>query len=255
MGNKSKNTAISVSNVFKSFIVGDQEIKVLKDITFSIDKGDFVIILGPSGCGKSTLLHLILGLEPPTSGEIKLLDFNITANTDPDDCARFRKDNVGIVYQQSNWIKSHNVRENVAFPLLLRGYGKNEALNESIKMLKMVDMLNWSDYVPTELSSGQQQRVALARAMINNPEIIFADEPTGNLDFEAGQKMMQLFLDLNQKYGKTVVMVTHDLEYLSFAKSALRMFDGKLVSIVRGDEKRTLEKSIRLKKSNVNETV
>ena len=237
--------AISVKDVRKSFRVGDQDIEVLKGITFSIKKGDFVIIYGPSGCGKSTLLHIILGLEPPSEGTIKVMDFKITNQTIEDDSAEFRKNNIGIVYQQSHWVKSLSVRENVAFPLLLLGRNVNEALNRSIEMLELVGMLDWADYTPTELSSGQQQRIALARAMINDPDIIFADEPTGNLDYESGQKMMKLMHNLNTEETRTVIMVTHNLEYLSFANRSVRMFDGEISGEFTGEEVQELLQSIK----------
>lgn len=224
----STNSIISVENLNKSFHVGTQDILVLKHITFEVKRGDFTIIFGPSGCGKSTLLHTLLGLEPPTSGKVFLLNQNLYDATTEDDRTDFRKLHVGMVYQQPNWIKSLDVVNNVAFPLSLLGIDSKRRVDQATELLKLVDMDNWAHYHPAELSSGQQQRIALARALITDPELIIADEPTGNLDFESGQDLMKLLQKLNQDRDKTVIMVTHDLNYLSFAKTIIHMFDGQI---------------------------
>jgi len=267
------NSIIKVDHVSKSFPVGAQNVSVLKDISFEVEPSDFLIIFGPSGCGKSTLLHTILGLEEPTSGTVVFLGTNIygTQNTEQriegktkfkelnskfkvlsseDERSDFRKQHVGMVYQQPNWIRSLTVVENVAFPLLLLGQDKYQSLEKAQEILKTVEMLEWQNYIPTELSSGQQQRVALARALITNPEVIIADEPTGNLDYESGQELMQLLTTLNKTRNNTVVMVTHDLEYLNFAKTAVRMFDGKIIGSYKGKEKEKLMKEIKSKRGN-----
>lgn len=225
------HSLVEVKEIAKTFVVGGQEIPVLRGITFSIEQGDFCILVGPSGCGKSTLLHTILGLEQPTSGEIIFLGENIYHNTDEDYRSNFRKKHIGMIYQQPNWIKSMNVVENVAFPLILLGMEKEMASKRAMELLTEVNLASWANYMPTELSGGQQQRIALARGLANNPEIIIADEPTGNLDFQAGQNVMQLLSDLNVKQGKTVIMVTHDLEYLRYARKAVRLLDGKVLQI------------------------
>jgi len=267
------NSIIKVDHVSKSFHVGTQDVLVLKDISFEVKPLDFLIIFGPSGCGKSTLLHTILGLEEPTSGTVIFLGTIIygTQNTEQrteektkfkelnskfkvlsseDERSDFRKQHVGMVYQQPNWIRSLTVVENVAFPLLLLGQDKKESLEKARQMLKTVEMLEWQNYIPTELSSGQQQRVALARALITNPEVIIADEPTGNLDYESGQELMRLLTTLNKTRNNTIVMVTHDLEYLNFAKTAVRMFDGKIIGSYKGKEKEKLMKEIKSKRGN-----
>jgi len=245
-----QNTIISVQHVSKSFPVGAQNVSVLKDISFEVEPSDFLIIFGPSGCGKSTLLHTILGLEEPTSGRVYFLGKNLYDNFSEDDRSDFRKQHIGMVYQQPNWIRSLTVVENVAFPLLLLGQDKKESLEKARQMLKTVEMLEWQNYIPTELSSGQQQRVALARALITNPEVIIADEPTGNLDYESGQELMRLLTTLNKTRNNTIVMVTHDLEYLNFAKTAVRMFDGKIIGSYKGKEKEKLMKEIKSKRGN-----
>ena len=248
-------SVMDVRGLTKSFQVGDQEISVLKGIDLQIAANDFVIIFGPSGCGKSTLLYSILGLEVPTSGSVSILGEDLYANKDEDDRTEFRKRHIGMVYQQSNWVNSLTVVENVALPLILSGKSRVESLKAAWEMLAISHMSNWANYKPAELSSGQQQKVAVARALITNPEIIIADEPTGNLDFESGQSFIYLLADLNH-VGKTVVMVTHDLEYLRQAKTAVRMLDGKIVEIYDGKKGGTIDdKDFKYKKkvSNVEE--
>ncbi len=243
---------ISVDKVNKSFLIGSQQVEILKEITFNVNEGDFLVIFGPSGCGKSTLLHSLLGLEPPTSGKIDFLGTNLFTLPTEDDRADFRKQNIGMVYQQPNWIKSLTVVENVIFPLLLGGVSKETAQPRAEAMLSVVGMGEWAGYIPTELSSGQQQRVALARALIIDPRVIIADEPTGNLDFESGQNLMELLTRLNRE-GKTVIMVTHDLDYLKFAKTAIRMLDGRIVGSYSNHpgDKEELNAQIRSKRGDV----
>lgn len=194
-----------------------------------------MVIFGPSGCGKSTLLHVLLGLEPPTKGKVIFFGKDLYAGTSEDDRAQFRKEHIGTVYQQANWIKSLSVLENVAFPLMLVGENKLTSLERAFESLRLLKMDHWADYSPSELSGGQQQRAALARAMITQPDVIFADEPTGNLDFESGQNLMQLLRELNN-IGKTIVMVTHDMEYIKYAKSAVNLRDGRLEHVYRQEE-------------------
>jgi len=222
------NTIITVDHLFKSFQVGKQDVPILKDVTFRVDSGDFCIIFGPSGCGKSTLLHTILGLEAPTKGICLFLSQDFYNDMNEDQRSEFRKNHIGMVYQQPNWIKSLSVMENVAFPLILLGKSRVEAYEKAKTMLTLMDMSDWASYIPMDLSSGQQQKIALARALITDPEVVIADEPTGNLDFESGQELMQILVKLNKEQKKTILMVTHDLEYLKFAKTVIRMFDGTI---------------------------
>ncbi len=245
---------IKVQNVKKIFRVGTQEIEILKDISFEINKGDFAVISGPSGCGKSTTLHTILGLEVPTSGKVMFFDQDLYNNTNEDDRSIFRKRNIGMVYQQANWIKALNVRENVSFPLTLLGISKHEAFSKAIQVLTELGMANWAEYVPLELSSGQQQRVALARSLVNDPKVIVADEPTGNLDYKSGVEIMELLAKLNQEKQKTIIMVTHDLEYLKYSNKVVRIFDGTLDGVYTGDALQKLIGSVALKRGS-NDTV
>lgn len=246
---------IQIKNVSKSFHVGKQDVAILKNISFEVAMGDFLVIFGPSGCGKSTLLHTILGLEIPSSGSVTFLGKDLYADgqgmrANEDKRAEFRKQHVGMVYQQPNWIKSLTVLENTTFPLTLLGVNLIERTNKARAILKTVDMIDWFDYTPTELSSGQQQKVALARALVTNPEVIIADEPTGNLDFESGEELMTILTKLNQEQGKTIIMVTHDLEYLDFAKTSIRMFNGEIEAIYSESEKDKLLSDMKTKRWN-----
>jgi len=251
---KNQNTIIDIQNMSKSFKVGDQDIHILKNISFKVSEGSFLIIFGPSGCGKSTLLHTILGLEPPTEGKMLYSGIDIYESGEEDDRSDFRKNHLGMVYQQSNWIKSMTVKENVTFPLLLLGREKEDADLLALKLLADVGMENWADYIPTELSSGQQQRVAIARSLINDPKIIVADEPTGNLDYESGKTIMAYLQKLNQDQQKTILMVTHDLEYLRFANSAVQMLDGKVIRFYTATEVASLSKKVKSKRGiNLND--
>ena len=219
---------LRVEDVKMNFDVGDQVIEVLKGITLTINSGDFAVIFGPSGCGKSTLLHCILGMEIPSSGKV-IIDGTELSAMKEDEIVNFRKEKVGIVFQQSVWIKSLNVVENVSFPNILKGMKVEEAEKMAMDDLKEVKLGDWFNHHPSSLSSGQQQRVSLARALTLDPLIIVADEPTGNLDTVAGDELIALLSKLNKEEGKTIIMVTHDLEYLKVANKLFHMIDGVLV--------------------------
>lgn len=242
------NIAIEVRDIYKSFLVGTQDVPVLRGISFNIKEGDFLTIVGPSGCGKSTLLNTILGLEKPTKGKIDFFGVDLYENKTEDNRASLRKQLAGLVYQQANWIKALNVIENVSFPLTLLGKGEEECHERAMEALKKVGMDKWAHYAPTELSSGQQQRVSLARALIHNPELIVADEPTGNLDYESGQKVMQLLHDLCKKGKRTIIMVTHDLEYIRYANAVVHMLDGAVIKIYDDSNKEEIMRTFNLKR-------
>lgn len=238
---------IEIRDVRKNFVVGEQEITVLKGLSFDICQGDFFIIFGRSGCGKSTLLYTLLGLETPTSGKVLFLGENLYRDDDEDRKTEFRRQHIGMVYQQSNWVRSLSVLENVSLPLILLGENEETANQKALKVLSKVGMEQWAKYNPAELSSGQQQKVAVARALVTDPEVIVADEPTGNLDYESGRALMHLLGDL-RFMGKTIVMVTHDLEYLEYAKNILQMSDGEVVAMYDETNKDEILKSISCKK-------
>ncbi len=224
---------MQLTNVNKYFRVGEQDIQILKEVNCTIMEMEFCIIFGPSGSGKSTMLHTLLGLEPPTSGNVFLMKSDM-AQMDADTAAVFRTTRIGMVYQQPNWVKSLTVIENVAFPMYLLGYLPHEAREKASAMLELVGMSEWGEHMPSELSAGQQQRISLARALINDPLVIVADEPTGNLDTQSGEELMYLLSRLNQEHRRTVVMVTHDLEYLKYATRVIRLVDGRVVDEYSG---------------------
>lgn len=234
----SGKSVVTVKDVHKSFRVGNQDVPVVRGINCTVQEGDFMVVIGPSGSGKSTLLHMMVGLEKPTKGAISFYDENLY---DMSENARadFRKANLGMVYQQANWIKALNVVENVAFPLLLMGERRKDALEVARTKLKMFDMGDWAEYFPAELSAGQQQRVALSRALVTDPQLIVADEPTGNLDFENGQHLVITLAELAEK-GHTVLMVTHDLELLGLASRAIRIRDGRIEDEYNRDQLRDM---------------
>lgn len=226
----SNRPIITVNNLFKSYDVGGDNISVLKDINLEIFPGEFVVIFGPSGCGKSTLLNSIIGLEPPTTGHIKVQGHNIY-NLDEDGKILFRQKNFGVVYQQSNWIKSLNVIENVAFPLDIVGNSHKRSLERAKSGLILAGLDSHAKYKPTELSGGQQAKIAICRALITDPPIILTDEPTGNLDTASAVSVMQRFEMLNREYKRTIIMVTHNPIYSEYATKIINMMDGKISSI------------------------
>lgn len=223
-----KNIVLEGKKICKVFNVGLNTIEVLKGVDVTIQKGEFIVLFGASGCGKSTLLNILLGLEVPTSGNVFFMDQDLY-QYDEDHRSKIRKDGVGLIYQQQNWIKSMNVIENVAFPLLLKGIPFQERMDKAMEKLVEVGMEKSALQATTELSSGQQQRVSFARALISNPALVVADEPTGNLDSKSGLALMQLFADYNQK-GNTIIMVTHDLGFLDYATRSINMSDGIIVN-------------------------
>ena len=228
---RSHHVEIKVRGVFKSFLVGKRRVKVLKNISVTFYKGELAIIFGPSGCGKSTLLHTMLGLEEPDRGKVFLKGKSLYY-LDEDGRSVWRRLHVGIVFQQSNWVKSLNVLENVGYPLYLTDLSQEEIDKRAREVLVMVGMEKMEKKRPMDLSGGEQQRVSLARALIIDPDIIVADEPTGNLDSKSSQELIKLLMKLNQEMRKTIVMVTHDASFLPLANRRVSMKDGKIV----GDE-------------------
>lgn len=202
----------------------------MKDISFDIQVGQFVIIFGPSGCGKSTLLHTLLGLERPDTGSVKIFDKDMYKDPTGEEASNIRMKEIGMVYQQAYWVKSLNVEENTALPLRILGIEKDIRSLKTKEVLSSVMMLDWAKYHPSELSSGQQQMVSLSRALITNPRLIIADEPTGNLDSETGTKLIKMLKSINED-GITIVMVTHDLEYLEYADMCIKLRNGQVEKI------------------------
>lgn len=239
---------LQTTDMRKSFQVGNTMVEVLKGINISVKKGEFVIIFGPSGCGKSTLLHCLLGLEAPTSGKILAENQDYYAMSE-DKRALYRRHNVGMIYQQPLWVGSFTVIENVSFPLHLLDMDETVVYEKAMAALTKVGLDKWANYAPTELSSGQQQKISLARALMIDPQLIVADEPTGNLDTVSGQELLETFNALVTG-GKSIVMVTHDLEYLKYATKVFHMIDGQVVESYEPGGKHTLKNVIGKKSSD-----
>lgn len=218
---------ILVESVSKTFKSGDTDLTVLNNISFSISKGEFVSILGASGSGKSTLLGLLAGLDRPTTGQITLNNQKLNHLTE-DQLSVFRNRQVGFVFQSFQLIPTLTAIENVMVPMELLGL--DHVREKAKELLDLVGLSQRRNHYPVQLSGGEQQRVGIARAFANNPVILFADEPTGNLDTKTGQKMIELMLELNQSKKTTLVMVTHDLGLAKQTDRILRLSDGSLIS-------------------------
>ncbi len=219
--------AVETANVWKSFLLGEVEVEVLKDITITIAKGEFVSIMGPSGSGKSTLLYLIGGLDKPTSGSIRINGKELAKMQDEEESLLRRRD-LGFVFQFYNLIPNLNVAENVMLPVLLDGKDLKREENKLDQILEDVGLTDRRHHTPRELSGGQQQRVAIARALINEPDIILADEPIGNLDSKTGTEIMKLLKRINRERGKTIIQVTHSEEAAAYGDRIIHVRDGKV---------------------------
>ena len=211
----------------KEYRSGDRQLAVLRDVNFSIEQGELVAIVGPSGSGKTTLLGLLAGLDTPSRGTVILDGVDLTT-LDEDGRARLRGEKVGFVFQSFQLIPTLTALENVQVPLELRGDGSGTARAD--ELLRRVGLGDRTHHFPTQLSGGEQQRVAIARAFVNAPRILFADEPTGNLDSDTGHRIVELLESLNRESGSTIVLVTHDLELASRARRIIRLSDGQVLS-------------------------
>lgn len=222
---------IKVASLQKSYKTGKLVTQVLRGIDFVVNESEFISIVGPSGSGKSTLLYVLSGLETYDQGEVYMFDKLLTEYND-DQKSRLRSQDIGFVFQFYNLMPNLTAYENV---LLASVLGSQKTKQEVLGILDIVGMKAYKDYYPSQLSGGMQQRIAIARCLINDPKIIFADEPIGNLDHENGIKIMELFKTLNQTYHKTILMVTHNIESTSYGTRTLHMLDGKVID----DEKKS----------------
>ena len=219
---------IVLKDIVKIFHMGDQELHALDDVNFSVYEGDFVAIMGPSGSGKSTMMNILGCLDRPTSGQY-YLDGREVASLSDDELARTRNKKIGFVFQNFNLLSKLTAQENVALPLVYAGVGEDERMARARKALEDVGLGDRLDHKPMEMSGGQRQRVAIARALINDPAIVMADEPTGNLDTKSSYEIMDIFKALNAA-GRTLVMVTHEPDIGRQTKRILVMRDGRLNS-------------------------
>jgi putative ABC transport system ATP-binding protein len=219
---------IQITGLKKYYEMGGQVVRALDDLAIDIDEHTFTVVMGPSGSGKSTLLYLLGGLDRATAGEIAVSGTLLTA-MDENALALFRRRTMGFVFQSFNLVQSMTALENVAFPMQFAGVRAPQRTEQAYSLLKQVGLGDRAHHRPTELSGGQQQRVAIARALVNNPSLILADEPTGNLDTSSGIVVMQLLSDLHRS-GRTVLVVTHDPRMMRFATHKIFLLDGKMVS-------------------------
>lgn len=220
---------LKIENITKKYANGDKELYALDDVSFTVNQGEFIAIVGPSGSGKSTLLHMIGGIDKPTKGKVYINGTDISS-LKPDKITIFRRRNIGIVYQFYNLIPTLNAEDNIILPVLLDGKKVDkEKLNEIIKLLKIEDRRK---AMPSQLSGGEQQRVSIGRALMNNPSIILADEPTGNLDSMASKEIVEIFKYYNKAYKQTLIIVTHDEKIALQADRIIKLEDGKII----GDE-------------------
>lgn len=227
----SADVLIKAQGVNQHFMVNDSDIHVLKNVNFSIINNTFNIVYGASGSGKSTLLNILTGLQKPTSGTILFGGENVY-ELKPNDLAHFRANQIGIVYQQNYWVRSLSVAENVALPLYFLGQTRRGAHKAALETLKQVGMEAYAKAYPAVLSGGEQQRIAMARAIITEPLFIIADEPTGSLDTKNGDMIMDLLQHFQNDLKRTIILVTHNMEYLPLSDNLLHIADGEVQEMV-----------------------
>ena len=221
---------IEVKNLYKLYRVGDSAVRALNGVSFEVYPGEFCAIVGTSGSGKSTLLNMLAGLEKPTKGEIIVIGQHME-KLNEDGLVKFRRENVGFIFQSFHLIGTMNAVENVELPLSFRGEARSSRLKKADKMLELVNLKKHKKHMPNQMSGGQQQRVGVARALVVDPKIIFADEPTGNLDSHTSEDVMHLMQKVVREQKKTLVMVTHDNHLASYADRVFHIIDGQIVKI------------------------
>ncbi|KAA5805950.1 ABC transporter ATP-binding protein [Thermoanaerobacterium thermosaccharolyticum] len=227
MENRKENkNVITMKNLSKIYKMGDNIVKALDNINLTVDEGEFVSIVGPSGSGKSTLMNIIGCLDVMTSGEY-YLNGNDTRKLSENKLAELRSSEIGFIFQSFNLLQKLSALENVELPMIYKGIPAKERYNRAVELLTMVGLEKRIHHRPTELSGGQQQRVAIARALANNPHLILADEPTGNLDSQSGKEVMKIIKELNER-GNTIILITHDINVANQAKRTVRIMDGKI---------------------------
>lgn len=221
---------IKLVNVAKEFELGKVKVQALASVNLEIYSGEFIIFFGPSGCGKSTMMSMIAGLQPPTTGKILIRGEDI-AKLNENQLSSHRRGKIGMVFQTFNLISAMNVVENIALPLAFSRIPKRRRMARAENLLEVVGMNEYKKHTPAELSGGQQQKIAIARSLVANPWIVLADEPTGNLDSKSANEVMRLLISLNRKSKRTVVLITHNPDYLEYADRIFYLRDGKVVDV------------------------
>lgn len=221
---------IEVNDLYKLYRVGDEAVRALNGVSFQIYKGEFCAIVGTSGSGKSTLLNMLAGLEKPTKGEVVISGRHIEKMNE-EQLVKFRREHVGFIFQSFHLIGTLDAVENVALPLSFRGVKRSVRMKKADQMLDLVKLGKHKKHLPNQMSGGQQQRVGVARALVMEPDIIFADEPTGNLDSHTSEEVMRLMQKIVREQGRTLVMVTHDPHEAEYADRVVHIIDGKIVRI------------------------
>lgn len=234
---------IQVRNLYKLYKVGDEIVRALDGVSFDIYKGEFCAIVGTSGSGKSTLLNMLAGLEKPTRGSIRIGGYPIE-HLNEEQLVAFRRENVGFIFQSFHLLGTLNALENVALPLGFRGEPRKLRMRKADQMLELVGLRKHKKHMPNQMSGGQQQRVGVARALVADPKIIFADEPTGNLDSHTSEEVMQLMQQVVREQKKTLVMVTHDNHLASYADRVFHIRDGNIIKIEEKDRNREEETDV-----------
>jgi putative ABC transport system ATP-binding protein len=224
------NKVIEVKDLYKLYRVGDEVVRALNGVGFDIYEGEFCAIVGTSGSGKSTLLNMLAGLEKPTKGSVVIAGKHIEGLTE-EQLVKFRRENVGFIFQSFHLLGTMNAVENVALPLSFRGVPRDVRMKKADKMLELVKLKKHKKHLPNQMSGGQQQRVGVARALVVDPKIIFADEPTGNLDSHTSEEVMRLMQQVVREQRKTLVMVTHDSHLATYADRVFHIRDGKILKI------------------------
>ena len=223
---------IEVKNAIKTYQMGDELFYAMNDISFEIEQGDFVAIMGASGSGKSTCMNMLGTLDKPNSGQYHLDGVDVFSLT-PDELSDIRNNKIGFVFQGFNLISRTSALDNVQLPMVYKGIPEEERIERARQALKIVGLENKENNMPSQMSGGQQQRVAIARAIVNDAPLILADEPTGNLDTKTSIDVMEFFVNLNEKFGKTIVLVTHEPDIAEYTKRILRFKDGKIIEDIR----------------------